>query len=396
MDTSIPYDHVHFSLSISTWLHNSPTCTKSIDRLSDYWITLPEILNSFGFSTAAFTDGKLLGSVYNFDQGFDICDDSGGHIEKIAQKAIQWLKNNHSDRPFFLFMHCYDVHKYSPPENLEKMFAEEYKGKLLKFRKSGNKLDKRVSANSFYSLSDSDIKYLKNLYDAEIYLTDREFGKVLDYLRKENLYENTIIIVTSDHGEEFWEHKGTGHGWSLHQHQLKVPLIIKSSTFSRPGRAIQEWVGIIDIVPTILDILGIPIPSEFQGISLLQLIEKNKYRERSFVAEASLLGNQKCLIKNGYSFLFNQFPPIGEDIFNWKRFLYVWRNIMQFSGNELYCLTDDPSETVNVISRDPDLSDEMKTILLKEVKNNLSLGTKFSSKNKGTFKIFRIYKVRHL
>ena len=125
-----------------------------------------------------------------------------------------------------------------------------------------------------------------------------------------------IIVITSDHGEEFWEHNGTGHGWSLHQHQLKVPLIIKSPTFTNSIRHINEWVGLIDIAPTVLDILGIPIPKDFQGESLLPLIEEGKYHNRCFIAEASHLGNQKCLIHEGYSFLFNQFLPIGEEIFN--------------------------------------------------------------------------------
>lgn len=374
MFTSL-YPSTHGCRASTVW-------TKNIDRLNDYWVTLPEILKSFGFSTAAFTDGKLLGPVFNFDQGFDICDDSGGHIEKIAQKVIHWLETHDSNKPFFLFMHCYDVHSYDPPGSLEKRFAGEYEGKLLKFRKQGESLSTRVTANAFYSLSDMDIKYLRDLYDAEIFFTDREFEKVLNCLRKNNLYESTIIIVTSDHGEEFWEHGGTGHGWSLHQHQLKVPLIIKLPALSCAGRTIQEWVGIIDIGSTVLDILGIPAPNEFQGISLLPLIKKNEYMERNFLAEASLLGNQKCLIQRRYSFLFNQYPPIGEDIFYWKRFLYVWRNIMQSSGNELYCLSEDPSETSNVISGKTNLANEIQKNLLEEIEDKLRFSTKASSTGK--------------
>lgn len=360
----------------------SPMWTKSIESLDDYWITLPEILQSFGFTTAAFTDGKLLGPTFNFDQGFEICDDSGGGIEKISRKAIQWLENYSSKSPFFLFLHCYDVHHYRPPKNLENMFAESYEGKLLKLRKTGNALETRVTSNAFYHLSKNDITYLQALYNAAIYLTDREFGKVLNYLKRNDLYKDTIIIVTSDHGEEFWEHRGTGHGMSLHQHQLKVPLIMKSPTFSHSGRNIQEWVGIIDIVPTILDVLGIPIPNEFQGISLSSLIEKKIYKERTFGAEASHLGNQKCLIYKGNSLLFNQFPPIGEEIFNWKRFLYIWRNIMLFSENELYNLFMDPYEKINIISKEPELVDKMKIVLLNQINNNLTISTKNSLSKK--------------
>ncbi|MFQ6082625.1 MAG: sulfatase [Candidatus Aminicenantia bacterium] len=354
----------------------SPMWTKSIDSLNEYWITLPEILRSFGYSTVAFTDGKLLGPTFNFDQGFELCDDTGGGIKKISKKAIQWLENYSFQKPFFLFLHCYDVHHYKPPLNLERMFAENYKGKLLKFRKSGNSLEVRVTSNAYYHLSENDIKYLRALYDAEIYKTDREFGEVLTYLKRNNLYKDTIIIVTSDHGEEFWEHGGTGHGWSLHQHQLKVPLIMKCPTFSNSARKIEEWVGLIDIFPTILEILGIPIPNECQGISLIPLIEHGSYKKRSFLAEASHLGNQKCLIYKEHSFLFNQFSPIGENIFNWKRFIYIWRNIMHFSENELYNLVKDPYEKENIFSKEPKLAHEMRIMLLNQIKNNLAISTK--------------------
>jgi len=356
--------------------NTSPVWTKHLERLNDYWITLPEVLKSFGFTTVAFTDGRLLGPVYNFDQGFEICDDSGGGIEKISKKVIRWLENHSSQKPFFLFLHCYDVHHFRPPKNLERKFVEPYEGKLLKFRKSGSSLEVYVTSNAFYHLSENDKKYLRGLYDAEIYLTDREFGKIINYLKINDLYENTIIIITSDHGEEFWEHRGTGHGWSLHQHQLKVPLIVKSPTFSQSGRKIQECAGIIDIAPTILDIIGAPIPHEFQGISLLPLIEKGINKERSFIAEASHLGNQKCFIYKGHSFLWNQFPPIGEEIFNWKRFLYIWRNIMHFSENEFFNLIDDPYEKINIISKEPELAYKMKAILLNKIKNNLTISTK--------------------
>jgi len=354
----------------------SPMWSKFIDKLDDYWITLPEVLKSYGYYTVAFTDGALLGPTYNFNQGFDICDDSGGGIEKISQKAIQWLQNYSYEDPFFLFLHCYDVHRYRPPEELENMFTKKYSGKLKKYRNLGNSLEERITSNAFYDLSADDINYLKSLYNAEIYLTDREFGRILNYLKNNNLYENTIIIVTSDHGEEFWEHKGTGHGWTLHQHQLKVPLIIKSPTLSQSRKKINEWVGLIDIAPTILDMLGIPIPSDFQGISLIPLVRKKSYNKRIFIAEASHLGNQKNIIYEGYSFLFNKFPPLGEKLFDWRSLIYVWRSIMNSSGNELYNLGEDTYEYKNIIWRDPKLASKMKYMLLNELKNNLTLNLK--------------------
>jgi arylsulfatase A-like enzyme len=260
-----------------------------------------------------------------------------------------------------------------PPLNYEKKFVkEDYKGKLRALRKSGRDLEVRVTSNAFYDLSKNDVNYLRDLYDAEINYTDNKFGEILNYLKRNELYKDTIIIVTSDHGEEFWENGGTGHGFSLREHQLKVPLIIKSPTFSSSGKKIQELVGLIDIAPTILDILGIPIPNEFQGISLLPLIEQGISEKRSFMAESSHLGNQKAFISKGYSFLFNQFPPIGENIFS-ERSLYIWRNIMQFSKNELYNIVKDPFEKQNIILKESKVSNELKTMLLQDIKNNFTI-----------------------
>jgi arylsulfatase A-like enzyme len=352
-----------------------PLWARTVNRLSEHWITLPEILKGFGYFTVAYTDGKFLGSVFNFDQGFDICDDSGGGIEKIADKAIRGLKRYGFDKPFFLFLHCYDVHHYRPPAEYENSFVREYGGRLKSYRQTGNELEARVTANTFYSLDAADVQYLRDLYEAEIKKTDTHFGRILAYLKERGLYENTVIVVTSDHGEEFWEYGRTGHGWSLHQNLLKVPLILKSPTFSNPDRKIHEWAGIIDVAPTILDILDLPIPREFQGVSLLPLIDRVNIPERAFLAEASHLGNQKCLISDGYAYHFNQFPPLGEHLFNWKRFLYVWRNIMHFSKNRLYSLSRDPDEKDNVIAEELETAEYMKKQLLEKVKSNLSRST---------------------
>jgi len=351
----------------------SPMWSRYIDKLDDYWITLPEVLKSHGYHTAAFTDGALLGPAFNFDQGFDVCDDSGGGIEKIVPKAIQWLERASSQTPFFLFLHCYDVHHYRPPKDLEQQFAANYTGKLKKYRDSGHELEERITSNAFYTLSPADIDYLKALYHAEIKLTDRTFDKILSHLKNNHLYDNTIIIVTSDHGEEFWEHRGTGHGWSLHQHQLKVPLIIKSPTLPPPPRKITPRAGLIDIAPTILDMLGIPLPTDFQGLSLIPLIlDPKAFPQRTFLAEASHLGHQKAVIHKGRSFLFNKFPPVGERLFDLRSFIPTWRAVMNCSPHELYDLSADPYEKTDIIKQNPHSAHKLADMLLNEWKRNLT------------------------
>jgi len=343
------------------------------EALSENRVTLAEILKNFGYTTAGFTGGALVGKPYNFDQGFDVFDNAGGGIAKISQKALDWLSGKESANPFFLFLHCYDVHSYKASPEIEAQFVRPYSGKLLELKKAGRPLEVRVTSNAFYSLSEPDIRFLRDLYDATIFQTDRVFGELINFLKEREIYDNTIIIVTSDHGEEFWEHGGTGHGWSLHEHQLKVPLIIKSPTFDHQGREIDEWAGIIDLAPTICDMLGIPLSNEFQGISLLPLINGDPYGERVFIAEATHSGHQKSLIRNGYSFLFNQFPPLGEKLFYWRRFIRTWRIIMQYTDNKLYHLATDAREEHDILSENPRLEEEMSSFLIGRIKKLLAL-----------------------
>jgi arylsulfatase A-like enzyme len=352
-----------------------PSWNRTIDRLDETWITLPEVLRGWGYATVAYTDGRMVGPTFGFDQGFDVCDDSGGGIVRVVEKARSWLERHSGDRPFFLFLHAYDVHHYRPPEEYERLFVRPYDGPLRALRRSGNDLEIRVTSDGFYSLSAEDIRYLRDLYDAEICKTDAAFGGLLDYLAEHGLDRNTIVIVTSDHGEEFWEHGGTGHGWSLHQHQLRVPLIIRAPMIAPAGLQIEERAGIIDIYPTVLDMLDLPIPAEVQGRSMLDAIEGSMQQEgeRAFLAEASQLGYQKALLSAQHAFLFDGWPPIGERLDDRKRFPFLWRIILRSGGSALYDLDEDPGELRSILADRPEKAAQMQRELLHRIKENLGL-----------------------
>ena len=242
--------------------------------------------------------------------------------------------------------------------------AFDYEGKLSELRASGRDLEIRVTSNAFYDLSSEDIRYLKGLYKGELRKTDTYFGKLITLLRERGVYDNSIIIITSDHGEEFWEHGGTGHGWSLHQHQLRVPLIIVAPALISAECRIGQAAGLIDLFPTVLDLLGFPAERTVHGRSLVPLIRGDEMPSRTLLAEAAHLGNQKAILTTEYSLLYNRFPPIGESLFDWERFAYVWRNVLRSSENEMYDLRSDPGEHRNRISEAPDLARERKGELL--------------------------------
>jgi arylsulfatase A-like enzyme len=363
----------------------SPMWTRTFDRLDERWVTLAEVLRGWGYATVAFTDGRLVGPAFGFDQGFDICDDSGHGIRRIAEKAIDWLDRDRDERPFFLFLHCYDVHHYRPPEEYAELFVDSAPERMTALRNRGKELEARLNANAFDRMDPEEVDYIRALYDAEIRKTDAAFGRVLANLRRQGLAGETIVIVTSDHGEEFWEHGGTGHGWSLHQHQLRIPLILRVPGDTAPGRVDDQWVGLADLMPTILDLVDLPIPSDVQGISVASRLADPRAvsrisraegtPERVFLAEASHLGNQKCLIAEGHSYLFHGYPPIGEDLFDWRRAIFVWRNVLHaVAPNELYDLTYDPGELENLLERNPERAERMRIRLLGLVRQNLIRG----------------------
>lgn len=172
-------------------------------------------------------------------------------------------------RPWFLYVHFMSPHTiYNPPEPFRSKFAEDL-GHL--------------------GLAERRRRSMINLYDAEIARSDFEFGRILDALHATGQYDNTLIVVLSDHGEEFQEHGGWEHGRTLYEEVLRVPLIIKppNEAWTVPNR-VESIVEMVDIAPTILDIAGVPAPERFQGRSILPQLRGEPGEPRTGFAALNL------------------------------------------------------------------------------------------------------------
>ena len=251
-------------------------------RLDEKIATLPLLLKENGYLTLGFHGGGSMAGSLGFDKGFDSYHFWGDLWKPMSgledvRKAIQESKEK--KKPLFLFLHnyiCHSPYLRSPPQFRRKFLAEKVAG--LPFSEN----DLRTADTSPFSEDEvfwknvdlsnpQHLKYIISLYDGGISYEDYIFGKVVEILKKEKFYDNSIIILLSDHGEEFYEHLGKGHG-RLYIEQLHVPLIIKFPGNKFGARVIHEWVRTMDVMPTLFDFLNIKIKNMIQGISFSPLI----------------------------------------------------------------------------------------------------------------------------
>jgi arylsulfatase len=182
--------------------------------------------------------------------------------------VLEWLEQ-HADSRFFLWVHWFHPHRpYDPPPRYLAAFAGSYQGTAT----SEPEFIMKVWREEI-ELAPEDVEYLSGCYDGEVAFSDAQIGRLLDALSSMGLAENTIVIVTADHGELLYEHEYYfGHDIALYDECIMIPLIIRVPGLLPAGRRIGEMVQSLDILPTVLDLLGIKRPSHAEGKSLVPLL----------------------------------------------------------------------------------------------------------------------------
>lgn len=219
--------------------------------LSPKVVTLAEVLSRAGWATKGIAGGPWLKRVFGLSHGFESWDDSGitrarGRPAADVTRVALHFVDSHADEPFFLFCNYYDPHfPLLPPKDVRDRFLGD--------------LNARDTSN---------LRVIRALYDAEIRTADDGIGRILQRLRDLGLYDEAYIIVTADHGQLLGEHGAFGHGFSLSQPEIHVPLLVKfPASQHRVGR-VRTLVQQVDILPTLLKGLGLPVPSGVQGGTL--------------------------------------------------------------------------------------------------------------------------------
>src|SRR3989338_931852 len=236
--------------------------------------TLAEIMKDAGYATAAFTEDAMLFPEIGFSKGFDIYSTTPHPLSRPENHPlVKWILSKQSDR-FFVFFHTYAPHSpYLPPEPYIDMYDKNYNGAIPRSFEELSKLN-----TTFYNLmkklksDEKEVERLKALYDSSINYVDSFIGFLITFLKAKKLIEKTVVVFTSDHGEEFMEHGGLYHK-KFYDEILRVPLMIRLPKSEKSG-VTEQIVRSIDIAPTVLDFLQIKIPDMFQGESLLEACEK--------------------------------------------------------------------------------------------------------------------------
>jgi arylsulfatase A-like enzyme len=235
--------------------------------------TLAEVLKSAGWDTAAFTGGANLHRSRGFDQGFDVYR----HSAQLS-RALAWL-DAHRGHRFFLFFHTYEVHDpYLPAPHWQSKFVRGGAPRLLetvgRLRKNAGGWTRahRVFWESVTAGDANDRRTLSALYDAGIRTMDgRTLAPLLDRLDTLGLADDTLVVFTSDHGEAFGEHGAYLHD-DLYAGTLRVPLVLRFPGRVPPGRRVPDRVRLLDVMPTVLELLGVPAPAGLQGRSIAPLL----------------------------------------------------------------------------------------------------------------------------
>lgn len=297
------------------------------NAVPDASVTLAELLKKKGYLTTALVASIVLNSPYNLAQGFDIYDNvpEGGTsldpaeqdehrfeaqrpANEMADMAIQWLQKFGTKKKFFLWTHFYDPHyPYDPPPDLAEKYPHPYFG--------------------------------------EIEFMDRHIGRILDELDRLGLSKNTLVVLAGDHGESLGEHGEESHIFFVYDSTLHVPLIFRLPGRIKANTIITEQVRLVDVAPTILDLLGMDVPDNINGVSLLPAIE-GKTADQDLQAYSETLYPHSALT------------------FSWLRSLRSegWKYILA-PKPELYHVDVDPGEKENLIDKFPERAAEYRTRL---------------------------------
>jgi arylsulfatase A-like enzyme len=274
-----------------------------VDTIPNSATTLAEQLHANGYVTASIVSNPFVGRATGLDRGFDYMleypvvlrertetADRATDSAALNKVVFPWLERHH-DEPFFLYAHATDPHApYRPPPPFDAKFANPAENAAFDRSYSGFENSRQYGGGAVFNREncvkaglnpDKFIHEAIDRYDGEILHNDHSLELLVNKLRELRALQNTLIIVVSDHGEEFWDHGWTAHGHSLYQELAHCVFVMWNPHLLPTPRRIDNPVQLIDVMPTVLDLMGVKIPRMVEGQSLVPLARGQTFRRRS-------------------------------------------------------------------------------------------------------------------
>lgn len=323
----------------------------NLKKLSPNVITLAEILKNNGYVTGGFTGDAGVGPQFGFNQGFDTYfeTESFGGFDGSVPKALEWLSQN-KNNTFFLFLHGYDVHgQHEPKDGFDFRYVDKnYMGKFTGSKVEQGKLREEALTKGNLKLSDQDVAFWRAIYDEKINRMDLEFKNFMDKANEMGALDNAVIVLISDHGTEFYEHKSIDHGATLYSELINVLLAIHEPG-QKEGRRVDQLVSTMDLVPTVLNLLGIKNP----------VLEQTKGADLSPALRGENVAHD---VYSETDYRLYTFKRSLETVDGWKFIL-----TMENNKKELYNLNEDPNELNNLALTDTQKAFELEQKLQEHI-----------------------------
>jgi arylsulfatase A-like enzyme len=324
--------------------------------------TLAEVLRTAGYATAAFTGGMTLDARLGFGQGFDTFSTTMFKLQrKNVGEMLSWVAEKRGG-PFLLFFHTFEAHapylgtrflsEVLPPKHAAELTAvvERYAERLATGGRTPTSFVKMLRRHQAYRRDVTEALYVGSIAEA-----DRWLGVLIEDLRRRGLYDRALVVVTSDHGEEFGERSPEifydAHGHNLHREMVRTPLILKVPGRWSAGTRVSALTRTVDVMPTVLDILSLKGPKEMQGESLRPLWEGGETRPRvAFIEALGQIAEQKAIQTADRKYVVGIGP---ESVASHGRAHMP----ADLTSRSLFDLGRDPNEEVDLLTGKPSASD---------------------------------------
>jgi len=350
---------------------------------------LPEILSEAGYLTLSISNNAYFSSDFGFDRGFSelypyfsarkkVLHESPSpeeQAERVWQQFLGPSFENPEGQPVFAVLHEIDPHSpYEAPDSFSAPYALDYAGNIDGWQHALKEHLLVLKAVNNYGdwLSPADKEQMRALYKGEVSFVDAYFGALLKHLEQAELRENTLVVFLSDHGEQLFDHGAWGHGSSVYQEELKIPLI-----FSLPGvipnsKRSSALVEGVDLLPTLLDLLGLPEADSAAGRSLLPILLGDPAAP---APESPIYSWSNVRVPREDAIYFDSEKLISVRLGRWKLERTTRKRGSLYHSYQLFDLESDPGETVDLWFREPVVGHTLRQSLEKKIRRDATLVT---------------------